>query len=114
MVTRWAMGSLGLITFQADEQQPFLGYELAQGRDYSEETAARVDKDVQRLLDDRHEVVRQLLTEHREDLDRLADALLHEETLDQEAIAKILGPRTEPSSEVERPEAIPAVLAPAS
>jgi cell division protease FtsH len=114
MVTRWGMGSLGLIAFQGDEQQPFLGYELAQGRDYSEETAARVDKDVQRLLDDRHQFVRRLVTKHREDLDRLADALLHDETIDQDAIAKILGPRAEPTGKVEQREAPPAVLAPAN
>jgi cell division protease FtsH len=46
MVTRWGMGNLGLTAFQADEEQPFLGYELAQGRDYSEDTAARIDRDV--------------------------------------------------------------------
>ena len=50
MVTRWGMGSLGLMAFNSDEEQPFLGYELAQGRDYSEETAAHIDQDVQRLL----------------------------------------------------------------
>jgi cell division protease FtsH len=109
MVTRWGMGSLGLMAFQADEKQPFLGYELSQGRDYSEEMAALIDADMQRLVDDRHEVVRQLLTEHRGDLDRLADALLQEETLDQDAIAKLLGPRAEPATEVELP-AVPAAV----
>jgi len=95
MVTRWGMGSLGLAAFQADEQQPFLGYELAQGRDYSETTAARVDQDVQRLLEDGHQVATRLLTERRSVLDRLAETLLREETVDQEALAQILGPRPE-------------------
>jgi len=95
MVTRWGMGSLGLAAFQADEQQPFLGYELAQGRDYSETTAARVDQDVQRLLEDGHQVATRLLTERRSVLDRLAETLLREETVDQDALAQILGPRPE-------------------
>jgi cell division protease FtsH len=95
MVTRWGMGSLGLAAFQVDEQQPFLGYELAQGRDYSESTAARVDQDVQQLLEDGHQVASQLLTERRVALDRLAETLLHEETVDQDELAQILGPRPE-------------------
>jgi cell division protease FtsH len=95
MVTRWAMGSLGLATFQVDEQQPFLGYELAQGRDYSEATAGRIDQDVERLLDECHRTVCDLLAEAREMLDRLVEALLHEETIDQEQLGHILGPRPE-------------------
>jgi cell division protease FtsH len=101
MVTRWGMGSLGPIAFQTDEQQPFLGYELSQGRDYSESTAARVDEDVQRLLDGSHEAARRLLTEHRPD-----------ETIDQEAMAKILGPRAEPADNGVQHETPPAVLVP--
>jgi cell division protease FtsH len=76
MVTRWGMGGLGLVAFSTDEQQPFLGYNLAQGRDYSEATAARVDQEVRQLLDNRHEAVRRVLTSAREQLDRLAQALL--------------------------------------
>jgi cell division protease FtsH len=100
MVTRWGMGSLGLVAFQADEEHPFLGYELAQGRDYSETTAAQVDQDVQRLLEERHEIVHSLLTSEREKLDRLVQTLLHEETIDQDTLARILGSRPEPIGEV--------------
>jgi cell division protease FtsH len=100
MVTRWGMGSLGLVAFQADEEHPFLGYELAQGRDYSETTAAQVDQDVQRLLEERHEIVHSLLTSERKKLDGLVQTLLHEETIDQDALARILGPRPEPTEEV--------------
>jgi cell division protease FtsH len=114
MVTRWGMGSLGLITFQADERQPFLGYELSQGRDYSQEMGALIDANIERLLDDRHEYAHQLLTEHREDLDRLATALLEEETLDQDAITELLGPRAEPVAGIEQPEPAPVALAPAT
>jgi cell division protease FtsH len=95
MVTRWGMGSVGLAAFQADEEQPFLGYELAQGRDYSEDTAARIDRDVQRLLEESHETARRLLTDQRVKLDRLAQSLLHEETVDREELEHILGPRPE-------------------
>jgi cell division protease FtsH len=94
MVTRWGMGSVGLAAFQADEEQPFLGYELAQGRDYSEDTAARIDQDVQRLLEESHQAARDLLSGTRKSLDRLVATLLREETVDREELESILGPRS--------------------
>jgi cell division protease FtsH len=93
MVTRWGMGKLGLVAFRSDDHQPFLGYDLSQGRDYSEATAAKIDQEVQRLLDERHKSVNELLTSAREKLDRLVKALLQEETVDQRMLAEILGPR---------------------
>lgn len=93
MVTRWGMGSLGVTAFQADEEQPFLGYELAQGRDFSEATAGQIDQDIQRLLADSHEIVRGLLSKSRKQLDRLVETLLEKETIDQEMLVHILGPR---------------------
>jgi cell division protease FtsH len=102
MVTRWGMGELGLVAFQTDAEHPFLGYELAQGRDYSEATAARIDQEVQRLLAERHAYAHQLLTDARALLDQLAQALLQAETLDQNALARLLGPR--PATAEEKPE----------
>jgi cell division protease FtsH len=93
MITRWAMGDLGPVAFQADEQQPFLGYELAQGRDYSESTAARIDEQVEHILQERLDAVRQLLTNARDQLDRLVEKLLQEETVHEEELTQILGPR---------------------
>jgi cell division protease FtsH len=95
MVTRWGMGTLGMAAFQADEEHPFLGYELAQGRAYSEATAARIDQDVQRLLDDSHDKVCRLLSGARKPLEQLVEALLQAETLDHKALLRILGPRPE-------------------
>ncbi len=93
MVTRWGMSELGLIAFAANESQPFLGYEMAQGRDYSEATAARIDAEVRRLLEDRHQAAHRLITEHRAKLDKLARALLAHETVGREKLEEILGPR---------------------
>ncbi len=100
MVTRWGMGEMGLLAFRTDEQQPFLGYEMTQGRDYSEATAARIDRDVERLLDEAHEQVRALLTTARPRLDALAETLLREETVDAPEIERILGPAALPKPEV--------------
>ncbi|HKI53871.1 MAG TPA: AAA family ATPase, partial [Anaerolineales bacterium] len=93
MITRWGMGNLGLMAISSDEQQPFLGYGLTQGHDYSEETGARIDRDIQQLLDERHEMVKKLLMDSRDKLDKLVEALLHDETVGQAALAEILGPR---------------------
>ena len=100
MVTRWGMGVLGLAAFQADGQQPFLGYELAQGRDYSEATAARIDQDIQRLLSEQHEIVYRLLSSARDKLDRLVEALLQEETVDEKELIRLLGPRPQSTQNV--------------
>jgi cell division protease FtsH len=93
MITRWGMGSLGPIAFATDEQQPFLGYELAQGREYSEELAARIDEDVQNLLKERYNYSRKLLENARDQLDLLVKALLQDEIVLQEDLVRILGPR---------------------
>jgi cell division protease FtsH len=93
MVTRWGMSKLGLVAFKTDEQQPFLGYEIAQGRDYSEATAARIDQEVLRLLEQTHDRVKHCLTDARDRLDRLVEALLREETVNSEELSRILGPR---------------------
>jgi cell division protease FtsH len=93
MVTRWGMGSLGLQAFAADEQQPFLGYELTQGHDYSEETAARIDRDVQTILNQCHNDAKALLEREHAKLDTLVEALCKEETIEQEELTRILGPR---------------------
>ncbi len=101
MITRWGMGSLGLMVLLANEEQPFLGYELTQGHDYSEETAARIDQDVQRLLTERQRKVQALLVENLPRLDELVQVLLREETIDEQSLVNILGARC---LEVEVPE----------
>jgi cell division protease FtsH len=97
MVTRWGMGSLGPLAFAADETQPFLGYRLSQGNDYSETTAALIDKDLEELLSARHEVVENLLRTKRAKLDELAAALLREETVGHDGLLSILGARPLPA-----------------
>jgi cell division protease FtsH len=92
MVTRWGMSDIGLAAFRADESQPFLGYELTQGRDYSEATAARVDASVQQLLSGAHEGVLTLLRASKNQLETLAEALLRDETLELSQLNTILGP----------------------
>ncbi len=100
MVTRWGMSNLGLLAFKTDEEQPFLGYELTRGRDYSEATAAVIDQEIKRLLEESHENVRELLTSKVEKLHTLAHALLENETVDQPELTRILGFRPEGNANI--------------
>jgi cell division protease FtsH len=93
MVTAWGMSDVGLQAFSSDEEQPFLGYELAQRRDYSEATAARIDAAVQRLLDDAHAEARRVISGARTRLEVLVARLIKDETIGAAALEEILGPR---------------------
>jgi cell division protease FtsH len=93
MVTTWGMGDLGPLAFESDEQQPFLGYRMAEGRDYSEATAARIDESVKTLLQAAQDEARERLAAARQRLDALVEALIREETLGVEELTQILGPR---------------------
>jgi cell division protease FtsH len=97
MVIRWGMGSLGPIAFATNEEQPFLGYELTQGREYSEDLAAKIDEDVNKLLSERYEYAKCLLEGARDLLDKLVKELLKDETIQQEGLERILGPKTKSS-----------------
>ena len=91
MITRWGMGNLGLMSIEGDENAPFLGYELTQPRNFSDETAALIDQNVKQLLEEIHQDVKQLLINYRPQLDQLVQALLQEETINEEGLMKILG-----------------------
>jgi cell division protease FtsH len=93
MVTTWGMSELGLAAYESSGEDRFLGYELGQGRTYSEDTARRVDAEVERLLAESHQAVRALLESAREPLDRLATMLLKKETVEYDELVQLLGPR---------------------
>jgi cell division protease FtsH len=83
MVGRWGMSRrIGPIAvLPADEQGPM----LPGARESSETTQRLVDEEVQRIVEESHQAVTRLLTDHREQLDSLTDALLRAETLDEDA-----------------------------
>ncbi|MCA1657657.1 MAG: AAA family ATPase, partial [Actinobacteria bacterium] len=82
MVCEFGMSQLGPLTFGKKEEQIFLGREISQHRDYSEETAIKIDAEVNRLVNDGYQVAKNVLEKNREALIRLAEALLERETLD--------------------------------
>jgi cell division protease FtsH len=105
MVTEWGMSpEMGPLAFGKKEEQIFLGREIAQHRDYSEDTAIKIDREVKRIVEEGYSLAWKTLEDNRETLVRLAESLLEFETLDScdiEAIIKgqPLKPKTAVSSD---------------
>jgi cell division protease FtsH len=90
MVTRWGLSDeLGPLQYAEPDEEVFLGYSMNRQRQMSDETARAIDKEIRKIVDGSYERARTLLTEHREELETLAQALLEYETLSGDEI-KIL------------------------
>jgi cell division protease FtsH len=82
MVCDWGMSELGPLAFGKKEEAIFLGREIAQHRDYSEDTAIKIDIEVRRIVTSAYETARTIMETHRDTLERIAVALLDREVLD--------------------------------
>jgi cell division protease FtsH len=92
MVLSWGMSErLGHMAFGGRRQQVFLGDEIAQRREYSEETAREVDEEIKAILDQAYDRAVSTLEEHRDGLDRLAKALREKEEIAGDEVLEILG-----------------------
>ena len=90
MVCEWGMSdALGPLTFGKKEEQIFLGREIAQHQDYSEDTALRIDQEVKKFVTDNYTRAQNVLLEHKQKLLDMADALLARETLDADQVRRI-------------------------
>ena len=94
MVCEWGMSdAMGPLTFGKKEEQIFLGREIAQHQDYSEDTALKIDQEVKRFVTDAYQRAYRLLSDNRDTLVKMADALLAREVLDAEQVKRIaVGP----------------------
>jgi cell division protease FtsH len=90
MVCEFGMSQLGPLTFGKKEEQIFLGREIAQHRDYSEDTAIKIDQEVRRLVDTAYKMATDIITGNRQALDKIAHALLEREVIDANDIRIIL------------------------
>lgn len=91
MVTEWGMSALGFINLSNEGEPLFLGREITQHKDYSDTTARRIDEEIEKILDECLSRTRQILTQHRDQLDRLTEELVARETLDDAQIRELLG-----------------------
>jgi cell division protease FtsH len=91
MVTRWGMSdSLGPLQYADADEEVFLGYSMNRQKQMSNETAQLIDNEIRRIVDTGYDRAKHVLTEHREELETLAKALLEYETLSGDEIKSIL------------------------
>jgi cell division protease FtsH len=91
MVCEWGMSdAMGPLTFGKKEEQIFLGREIAQHQDYSEDTAIRIDQEIKKFVTTNYDRARRLLEKYRYALNRIAEELLTREVLDAEQVRRIV------------------------
>ncbi len=90
MVCEYGMSRLGPLTFGKKEEQIFLGREIAQHRDFSEETARQIDLEVRRLIDEAYQSAHVILEANQPAMHRIAAALLERETIDAEEVRLLI------------------------
>jgi len=92
MITEYAMsGSLGQRTFGQKEELIFLGREISEQRDYSEEVASQIDREIKTLVDEAYRRALEVLQTHRDKLDAIAHQLIEKETLEAPELNAIVG-----------------------
>ena len=105
MISRWGMSDvIGPVSVSASQEEVFLGHEISREREFSDATAEKIDEEVRKLITDIEANVKQRLSDNRQRLERLAETLLEEETLEAEEIASLLdmeqeSAESEPSDE---------------
>ncbi|HEY4681828.1 MAG TPA: ATP-dependent zinc metalloprotease FtsH [Candidatus Acidoferrales bacterium] len=115
MVCEFGMSDLGPLTFGKKEETIFLGREIAQHRDYSEDTAIRIDQEVKKIVMQAYKRASEILESNRETLERIALALLEREVLDAAEIKLLIENKPLPEKAKLPPVAAPQpVAAPAA
>ena len=90
MVCQYGMSDLGPLAYGKKEEQIFLGREIAQHRDFSEDTAIKIDQEVNRIVSEQYARATKILTDNRESVERLTEALLEYESLDNAQIRRVI------------------------
>ena len=91
MVTQWGMSKkLGMVLYGEGDEYVFLGKDLAQGKTYSEQPAQEIDTEVRRLVDEGYQRASNLISDNRDKLELIANALLEYETLDGKQVEDIV------------------------
>ena len=108
MVTRWGYSDeLGTVAYGENQDEVFLGMSVSRQQNISEETARKIDAEVKRLVDGGFNEARRIITEKREDLEKLARALLEYETLTGDEIFKVLRGEKLDRPDVPPPSSLP-------
>jgi cell division protease FtsH len=103
MVCEWGMSELGPLSFGKQDEQIFLGREIAQHRDYSESTAIRIDDQVRKLVEDGYTRARRIIEERSDAMVRIAEALLEREVLDGAEVIDLINGKQLPKFDSPKP-----------
>ena len=104
MVCDWGMSPMGPMSFGKKEEQIFLGRELAMHKDYSEETAKKIDAEIARIVSEGYATAKKALSENLQILHNLADELIKREVLNAEDLDAIISGRVLPEQGTAAPE----------
>jgi len=90
MVCDWGMSDLGPVAYGDNQDQIFLAREITRSQNYSEDTARQIDAEIKNIIQSQYKRATQMITEHREALEKIAEALLEHETIDGIHVEEIL------------------------
>ena len=91
MVTAWGMSEkLGNMAYGKNQENVFMGRDFGHQRDYSEQVAYEIDQEIKRIVDERYELAKRLLSENRDMLERISKELLEKETIDEKEFEQIM------------------------
>jgi cell division protease FtsH len=90
MVCDWGMSPLGPVAFGDHHDTVFLGREITRNENISEDTARKIDAEIHRIIEEQYVRAKKIIEEHRQALDKIAEALLEHETIDGKHVLEIL------------------------
>ena len=91
MVTTYGMSDkMGNLAYGKDQEHVFMGRNFGNTRDFSEEIAADIDREVKKIVDEQYELAKQLLSDNRDMLEYIAKQLLEKETLDEKEFEEMM------------------------
>ncbi len=106
MVTHWGMSpKIGPVSYKTSDEDPFLGREIHQSRQFSEHTQELIDEEVGRILLEADQKAEQLLREHRNELESITRALLEHEELGEAELTELIGPSIQARAQSEKEDA---------
>lgn len=94
MVTRFGMSTIGPLSLENEDSNPFLGRGMGGSNEYSDEVAIKIDRQIQTIIDECHTKTIQIIQDNRVVIDRLVDLLIEKETIDGEEFRKIINEYT--------------------
>ena len=111
MVTQFGMSDEIGTVYLGSDQEVFVGMEFGQSREYSEEVAARIDREVSRMLEKAYDRARQILRENRERMEMLVEALLKQETLNRAEFVALMDQGIMPTGDTaDKPRELKEIL----